>query len=62
QDLIQQLLTVDTKKRITATGAVKHPWLLSKDSDLVNNDLDKNLEQLRIFNARMKLKAAVKSV
>lgn len=53
---------MDPKKRLTAGGAVTHPWLLSKDTDLLNNNLGVNLEQLRLFNARRKLRAAIKSV
>lgn len=39
-----------------------HPWLLSKDDDLLNHNLGVNLEQLKLFNARRKLRAAIKSV
>ncbi|CAN0475684.1 unnamed protein product, partial [Hapterophycus canaliculatus] len=62
QDLIRRLLTVDPKKRMTAAQAVTHPWLLSRDSDLLNRNLGVNLEQLKLFNARRKLRAAIKSV
>lgn len=55
-------MTVDPKKRLTASGAVTHPWLLSKDTDLLHNNLGVNLEQLKLFNARRKLRAAIKSV
>lgn len=62
QDLIRRLLTVDPKRRLTAAQAVTHPWLLSKDADLLNHNLGVNLEQLKLFNARAKLRAAIKSV
>ncbi|CAN0428859.1 unnamed protein product, partial [Discosporangium mesarthrocarpum] len=62
QDLIRRLLTVDPKKRLTAAGAVVHPWLLSKDVDLIRHNLDKNLDALRLFNAKRKLRAAIRSV
>ncbi|CBN80278.1 possible CDPK [Ectocarpus siliculosus] len=62
KDLIRRLLTVDPKKRLTAAQAVTHPWLLSKDADLLKHNLGVNLEQLRLFNARRKLRAAIKSV
>ncbi|CAN0449809.1 unnamed protein product, partial [Discosporangium mesarthrocarpum] len=62
QDLIQKLLTVDPRRRLTAAGAVSHSWLRSKDADLMSRNLDRNLEQLVLFNARRKLRAAVKSV
>jgi hypothetical protein len=50
------------QQRLTASEAVVHPWLLSKDVDLAARNLDKNLEQLKLFNARRKLRAAIKSV
>lgn len=53
---------MDPKKRLTAAQAVTHPWLLSKDSDLLNHNLGVNLDQLKLFNARRKLRAAIKSV
>ncbi|KAG5179819.1 kinase-like domain-containing protein [Tribonema minus] len=62
KDLISRLLTVDVSKRLTAAEAVVHPWLLSKDIDLAARSLEKNLEQLKLFNARRKLRAAIKSV
>ena len=39
-----------------------HPWLLSKDVDLAARNLNKNLEALKLFNARRKLRAAIQSV
>lgn len=62
KDLIRRLLTVDPKKRLTAAQAVTHPWLFSKEDDLVSHNLGVNLEQLKLFNARRKLRAAIKSV
>ncbi|KAG5179821.1 kinase-like domain-containing protein, partial [Tribonema minus] len=62
QDLITRLLTVDISKRLTAAEAIVHPWLLSKDSDLAARSLEKNFEQLKLFNARRKLCAAIHSI
>ncbi|CAM9277638.1 unnamed protein product, partial [Ascophyllum nodosum] len=62
KDLIRRLLTVDPKKRLTAAQAVSHPWLFSREDDLVSHNLGVNLEQLKLFNARRKLRAAIKSV
>lgn len=62
QDLIRKLLLVDTGKRLTATQAADHPWLLTTGQALAEHNLGKNLEQLRIFNATRKLRAAIKSV
>ncbi|KAG5179824.1 kinase-like domain-containing protein [Tribonema minus] len=62
KDLISRLLTVDQHSRLTAREAVSHPWLLTSDTDLAARNLGKNLEQLKLFNARRKLRAAIKSV
>ncbi|CAM9234537.1 unnamed protein product [Discosporangium mesarthrocarpum] len=62
KDLIVQLLTTDPSKRLTAAEAVRHPWLLSKDTDLLQVHLKQTLEHMQLFNARRKLRAAVKSV
>jgi calcium/calmodulin-dependent serine protein kinase len=50
------------QQRLTASEAIVHPWLLTKDVDLAARNLDKNLQQLKLFNARRKLRAAIKSV
>mmetsp|Transcript_9060 Transcript_9060/g.13531 ORF Transcript_9060/g.13531 Transcript_9060/m.13531 type:complete len:337 (-) Transcript_9060:288-1298(-) len=60
-DLIRKLLTVDVSKRITAAEALNHPWLIKKDNDLASRSLENNLDNLRLFNARRKLRAAIKS-
>lgn len=62
QDLIRRMLIVDESLRLTARDAVNHPWLQTKGQTLAENDLGRNLEQLRIFNATRKLRAAIKSV
>lgn len=62
QDLIRKLLLVDSSKRMTATQAADHPWLLATGQDLAQRNLGKNLEQLRIFNATRKLRAAIRTV
>ena len=62
QDLIRKLLLVDPARRMTATQAVEHPWLLTTGEALAQRNLGKNLEQLRIFNATRKLRAAIQSV
>lgn len=62
QDLIRKLLTVDPARRLTASEAIKHPWLATKGEDLATNNLEVGLKQLRIFNATSKLRAAIHSV
>lgn len=62
QDLITKLLTVDPEARITAGEACKHPWLFTARPQLSSNNLSAGLEQLKMFNAKRKFRAAVKSV
>lgn len=62
QDFVRNLLMVDTDKRMTAKQALEHPWMRNSAKDLAKNDLSFNQEQLRVFNATSKLRAAIKSV
>jgi len=58
--LIQGCLTVDVSKRLTAKQALEHPWF--KAEGLGGNDLSAGLSELKKWNARRKLKAAVNTV
>lgn len=49
-------------KRITATDALKHPWMAGDASELEKRDLGPNMDKLRLFNARRKFKSAISSV
>ena len=62
QDFILNLLVVDVGERMTAAIALNHPWMLAAEQELAERDLGKNLQQLRIFHATRKLRAAIKSV
>ena len=62
KDLISRLLTVDPNRRITATDALRTPWILGGDSQLAGYDLNSNLQQFRKFNAKRKLRQAVLTV
>ena len=53
---------MDPSRRLTADQAINHPWLATKGEDLATNDLGVGLNQLRIFNATRKLRAAIQSV
>ncbi|CAM9924880.1 unnamed protein product, partial [Sphacelaria rigidula] len=60
QDLIQRMLTVDPVERITADGALDHPWFNNvPDFKLMRSDLGPSLKRLHVFNALRKFKAAV---
>lgn len=62
KDLVRRCLTVDPKKRITAAGVLEHPWLVADDETVPDVRLEGTVEQLRMFNARRKLKGAMQAV
>ncbi|CAM9301089.1 unnamed protein product [Ectocarpus fasciculatus] len=62
QDFISNLLLVDTRKRLTAEQAKSHPWLLASAESLEAHDLCENLQTFKVFNAKRKLRAAMKTV
>jgi serine/threonine protein kinase len=62
KDLIMKLLQVDPSMRLTAREALLHPWFSSDENSLSTNDLGKALVKLRVWNAKSKLRAAVKAV
>lgn len=62
QDFISKLLVVDTDKRLTAEQAKDHPWLLASAESLEVRDLGENLQTFKVFNAKTKLRAAMKTV
>jgi len=62
KDLISCLLTVSPGKRLSASDALKHKWMMADASVLEAANLDENLAELRKFNAKRKFKAATKAV
>eukprot|EP00903_Cladosiphon_okamuranus_P016963 g15637.t1 len=62
KDLVQKLFTVDPKRRITAAEACENPWFSIARGNLAEHDLSANLEQLKMFNAQRKFRAAIRSV
>ena len=63
KDLISRMLTVDSTKRLTAQGAMNHPWISGlTDEQLQAHDLNGTLTEIRKFNARRKLKGTIKAV
>ncbi|XP_022244339.1 peripheral plasma membrane protein CASK-like isoform X2 [Limulus polyphemus] len=59
KDLVQKMLTVDAKERITVKEALNHLWLKDRDHSAPRIHLQETVEELRKFNARRKLKGAV---
>jgi calcium/calmodulin-dependent protein kinase I len=62
KNLISSLLTVDPKKRVTATKAMQAKWMSAGDDYLMSQDLGLNLAQFKKFNATRKFKAAAMAV
>ena len=62
KDLIRGLLDLDVKKRLTASQVLQHPWVASKEvKGEVSPDLSQNIKELALFQAKRKLKAALKA-
>ncbi|XP_018580227.1 peripheral plasma membrane protein CASK [Anoplophora glabripennis] len=60
KDLVQQMLTVDPKQRITIQEVLNHRWLRDRDKGL-RIHLGDTVEELKKFNARRKLKSCILS-
>ncbi|XP_062985614.1 calcium/calmodulin-dependent protein kinase type IV isoform X1 [Elgaria multicarinata webbii] len=60
KDLVKKLIVLDPKKRLTTFQALQHPWVTGKAANFAH--MDTAQKKLQEFNARRKLKAAVKAV
>nr|XP_034184049.1 peripheral plasma membrane protein CASK isoform X7 [Osmia lignaria] len=60
KDLIQRMLTTDVNHRITIQEVLNHKWLRDRDKGVARIHLAETIEELKKFNARRKLKEAVK--
>ncbi|XP_003504254.1 calcium/calmodulin-dependent protein kinase type IV isoform X1 [Cricetulus griseus] len=60
KDLVRKLIVLDPKKRLTTFQALQHPWVPGRAANFVH--MDTAQKKLQEFNARRKLKAAVKAV
>ncbi|XP_043527694.1 peripheral plasma membrane protein CASK-like isoform X2 [Frieseomelitta varia] len=61
KDLIQRMLTTDVNHRITIQEVLNHKWLRDRDKGVARIHLGETIEELKKFNARRKLKEAVKA-
>ncbi|XP_061935486.1 peripheral plasma membrane protein CASK isoform X18 [Apis cerana] len=61
KDLIQRMLTTDVNHRITIQEVLNHKWLRDRDKGVARIHLAETIEELKKFNARRKLKDAVKA-
>jgi len=62
KDFIRKLLVPNPKKRLSAAQAMRHPWLIKGDHDLVERNLNLALANLKGFNAKRRFKAAAKTI
>ncbi|XP_020636769.3 calcium/calmodulin-dependent protein kinase type IV [Pogona vitticeps] len=60
KDLVQKLIVLDPQKRLTVQQALEHPWVTGKAAKFAH--MDSTQKKLQEFNARRKLKAAMKAV
>ncbi|XP_039639991.1 calcium/calmodulin-dependent protein kinase type II subunit gamma isoform X6 [Perca fluviatilis] len=59
KNLINQMLTINPAKRITADQAIMHPWICQRSTVASMMHRQETVECLRKFNARRKLKGAI---
>lgn len=60
--LIASLLVVNPDHRLNAPQALHHKWMLKTDEDLSGASLEKNLDELKNFNAKRQFKSCVSAV
>ncbi|KAM8875645.1 calcium/calmodulin-dependent protein kinase type IV [Spinachia spinachia] len=60
KDLVSKLIVLDPPKRLSVREALQHPWVLGKAARF--SHMDTAQRKLQEFNARRKLKAAMKAV
>ncbi|XP_066061945.1 calcium/calmodulin-dependent protein kinase type IV-like [Chamaea fasciata] len=60
KDLVRKLIVLDPQKRLTVHQALEHPWVTGKAAKFAH--MDSTQRKLQEFNARRKLKAAMKAV
>ncbi|KAK6175410.1 hypothetical protein SNE40_013879 [Patella caerulea] len=59
KDLIRKMLTIDSKKRITAAQALNHPWVRGTATKGVH--METTVSNIKEFNAKRKLKYATET-
>uniref|UniRef100_A0A665UBT3 calcium/calmodulin-dependent protein kinase n=1 Tax=Echeneis naucrates TaxID=173247 RepID=A0A665UBT3_ECHNA len=62
KDLINKMLTINPAKRVTATDALKHPWICQRSTVASMMHRQETVECLKKFNARRKLKVTLRLV
>ncbi|KAK9506805.1 hypothetical protein O3M35_008672 [Rhynocoris fuscipes] len=62
KNLINQMLTVNPSKRITASDALKHPWICQRERVASVVHRQETVDCLKKFNARRKLKVSLTTI
>uniref|UniRef100_A0A7S3NIS0 phosphorylase kinase n=1 Tax=Aureoumbra lagunensis TaxID=44058 RepID=A0A7S3NIS0_9STRA len=62
KDLIKKMLVVNPDNRLTADQALRHPWFLVGDHELISRNLSTTLDTMKKFNARRKFRGTVKGI
>ncbi|CAK6981843.1 calcium/calmodulin-dependent protein kinase type IV [Scomber scombrus] len=60
KDLVSKLIVLDPHQRLSVQEALQHPWVLGKAARF--SHMDTTQRKMQEFNARRKLKAAMKAV
>ena len=61
KDLVHRLLALNPEERITVNDALRHPWIADRERFALKTHLPETIEEMRNFNTKRKLKAAVLS-
>ena len=56
------MLVVGPDHRLKAGAALRHPWFMKGDHELIERSLEQTLSTMRNFNAKRKLKGTIKTV
>jgi calcium/calmodulin-dependent serine protein kinase len=59
KDLLTKMLKLDPKERINIDDALNHPWICDRDKYTCKKHLNDTIDELRKYNARRRLKAAI---
>ena len=59
KDLVSKMLVTDPDNRISASDALRHPWLQQDNSRLSMIKLAGTSQRLKTFNAKLKLRSAM---
>jgi len=62
KDLIQSLLNVNPKQRLSASEALKNPWIRGNDEVLAGKEIQHFTDRLRKYTGKEKLKILVGAV